>query len=77
MICYVSVVSVCFGLCFVGACSQDSVSVVGYPTGGESLSVTQGVVSRIDLVEYLGDAMLRCCDVVQVLCFTMFQDGKR
>lgn len=31
---------------------QDSVSVVGYPTGGESLSVTQGVVSRIDLVEY-------------------------
>ena len=33
---------------------QDSVSVVGYPTGGESLSVTQGVVSRIDLVEHLG-----------------------
>ncbi|CAK9091329.1 unnamed protein product [Durusdinium trenchii] len=32
---------------------QDSVSVVGYPTGGESLSVTQGVVSRIDLVEPL------------------------
>lgn len=31
---------------------QDSVSVVGYPTGGESLSVTVGVVSRIDLVEY-------------------------
>mmetsp|Transcript_74603 Transcript_74603/g.131957 ORF Transcript_74603/g.131957 Transcript_74603/m.131957 type:complete len:555 (-) Transcript_74603:132-1796(-) len=31
---------------------QDSVSVVGYPTGGENLSVTQGVVSRIDLVEY-------------------------
>jgi len=31
---------------------QDSVAVVGYPTGGESLSVTQGVVSRIDLVEY-------------------------
>lgn len=31
---------------------QDSVSVIGYPTGGENLSVTQGVVSRIDLVEY-------------------------
>lgn len=31
---------------------QDDVRVVGYPTGGESLSVTQGVVSRIDLVEY-------------------------
>ena len=27
--------------------------MVGYPTGGESLSVTQGVVSRIDLVERL------------------------
>lgn len=31
---------------------QDDVAVVGYPTGGESLSVTQGVVSRVDLVEY-------------------------
>lgn len=31
---------------------QDSVSVIGYPTGGENLSVTQGVVSRVDLVEY-------------------------
>lgn len=31
---------------------QDAVSVLGYPTGGENLSVTQGVVSRIDLVEY-------------------------
>lgn len=31
---------------------QDAVSVVGYPTGGESISVTQGVVSRIELVEY-------------------------
>jgi len=31
---------------------QDGVSVVGYPTGGDNLSVTQGVVSRIDLVEY-------------------------
>lgn len=31
---------------------QDFVSVVGYPTGGENLSVTQGVVSRIDLVQY-------------------------
>lgn len=35
---------------------QDSVAVVGYPTGGESLSVTQGVVSRIDLVERLGSS---------------------
>ena len=38
---------------------QDSVAVVGYPTGGESLSVTQGVVSRIDLVERLGSSEVR------------------
>eukprot|EP00933_Yihiella_yeosuensis_P033675 TRINITY_DN27332_c0_g1_i1.p1 TRINITY_DN27332_c0_g1~~TRINITY_DN27332_c0_g1_i1.p1 ORF type:complete len:547 (-),score=110.05 TRINITY_DN27332_c0_g1_i1:197-1837(-) len=31
---------------------QDEVRVLGYPTGGENLSVTQGVVSRVDLVEY-------------------------
>jgi S1-C subfamily serine protease len=30
----------------------DDVSVVGYPVGGESLSVTAGVVSRIELQEY-------------------------
>lgn len=30
----------------------DDVSVVGYPIGGESLSVTAGVVSRIELQEY-------------------------
>jgi len=31
---------------------QDEVEVLGYPTGGESLSITQGVVSRIELQEY-------------------------
>eukprot|EP00747_Dinoflagellata_sp_TGD_P038172 gnl/TRDRNA2_/TRDRNA2_139505_c0_seq1.p1 gnl/TRDRNA2_/TRDRNA2_139505_c0~~gnl/TRDRNA2_/TRDRNA2_139505_c0_seq1.p1 ORF type:complete len:533 (+),score=94.17 gnl/TRDRNA2_/TRDRNA2_139505_c0_seq1:162-1760(+) len=31
---------------------QSSVSIVGYPTGGQSISVTKGVVSRADLVEY-------------------------
>lgn len=30
----------------------DDVSVIGYPVGGESLSVTAGVVSRIELQEY-------------------------
>ncbi len=30
----------------------DAVSVCGYPVGGERLSITQGIVSRIDLVEY-------------------------
>eukprot|EP00442_Polarella_glacialis_P053256 CAMPEP_0115119562 /NCGR_PEP_ID=MMETSP0227-20121206/45164_1 /TAXON_ID=89957 /ORGANISM="Polarella glacialis, Strain CCMP 1383" /LENGTH=583 /DNA_ID=CAMNT_0002521053 /DNA_START=107 /DNA_END=1857 /DNA_ORIENTATION=- len=37
---------------------QDDVRVIGYPTGGESLSVTQGVVSRIDLVEYAQSGMV-------------------
>eukprot|EP00939_MAST-03C_sp_MAST-3C-sp1_P005530 g5530.t1 len=31
---------------------QDSVSVVGYPTGGENLSVTAGVISRVDMQRY-------------------------
>jgi len=31
---------------------QDSVIVVGYPTGGDNISVTCGVVSRIDYVHY-------------------------
>lgn len=31
---------------------QDTVTVIGYPTGGESISVTEGVVSRIELIPY-------------------------
>lgn len=31
---------------------QDQVEVLGYPTGGDSLSVTKGVVSRIEATEY-------------------------
>jgi len=31
---------------------QDSVVVVGYPTGGDNLSVTKGVVSRVDVHPY-------------------------
>jgi S1-C subfamily serine protease len=37
---------------------QDAVSVVGYPTGGDNLSVTQGIVSRVDLVEYAQSGMM-------------------
>jgi len=37
---------------------QDAVTVVGYPIGGESISVTSGVVSRIevraDIIRLLG-----------------------
>jgi len=31
---------------------QDSVAVVGYPIGGDTISVTAGVVSRIEVTEY-------------------------
>ena len=31
---------------------QDEVDVLGYPVGGESMSVTSGVVSRVDMQEY-------------------------
>lgn len=31
---------------------QDKVSVVGYPVGGEQISITEGVVSRIEVTEY-------------------------
>jgi S1-C subfamily serine protease len=31
---------------------QDDVTVVGYPTGGDNISVTGGVVSRIELQQY-------------------------
>lgn len=31
---------------------QDSVTVIGYPCGGENVSVTAGIVSRIEIQEY-------------------------
>ncbi|MCM8775112.1 MAG: trypsin-like peptidase domain-containing protein [Candidatus Omnitrophica bacterium] len=31
---------------------KDSVTVIGYPVGGEQLSVTQGIVSRIEVTTY-------------------------
>ena len=30
----------------------DDVSVVGYPVGGDSISISSGVVSRIEMQEY-------------------------
>jgi hypothetical protein len=33
--------------------TQDAVTVVGYPLGGDTISVTKGVVSRIEVL-YLG-----------------------
>eukprot|EP00914_Ancora_sagittata_P008706 GHVO01016874.1.p1 GENE.GHVO01016874.1~~GHVO01016874.1.p1 ORF type:complete len:381 (+),score=64.51 GHVO01016874.1:274-1416(+) len=38
---------------------MDPVTVVGYPVGGDNTSVTQGVVSRIDLQQYsMGSSLL-------------------
>ncbi|QHO39222.1 Protease Do-like 2 [Arachis hypogaea] len=36
---------------------QDSVTVVGYPLGGDTISVTKGVVSRIESIELLRGLM--------------------
>ncbi|KAG2693536.1 hypothetical protein I3760_08G101500 [Carya illinoinensis] len=33
-------------------CLQDAVTVVGYPLGGDTISVTKGVVSRIEVTSY-------------------------
>lgn len=32
--------------------AQDEVTVVGYPLGGDTISVTKGVVSRIEVWSY-------------------------
>lgn len=32
---------------------QDAVAVVGYPIGGDTVSVTSGVVSRIEILPYV------------------------
>ncbi|KAL0022757.1 hypothetical protein WJX77_012242 [Trebouxia sp. C0004] len=34
-------------------CLQDAVAVVGYPIGGDTISVTSGVVSRIEVTPYV------------------------
>lgn len=34
-------------------CLQDAVAVVGYPIGGDTISVTSGVVSRIEVTSYV------------------------
>ncbi|PKU66080.1 protease Do-like 2, chloroplastic isoform X2 [Dendrobium catenatum] len=43
------VVPLCFGRL---PCLQDAVTVVGYPLGGDTISVTKGVVSRIEVTSY-------------------------
>jgi hypothetical protein len=41
---------------FVVAVLQDAVTVVGYPIGGDTMSVTSGVVSRIEVTSYVHGA---------------------
>ena len=41
---------------------QDEVTVVGFPVGGDNLAITQGVVSRIDMQEYVHG----CCELLAV-----------
>lgn len=42
---------------------QESVHVVGYPTGGRTICVTEGVVSRIDLVGVSGWSSMLCIQI--------------
>ena len=41
---------------------QDEVTVVGFPVGGDNLAITAGVVSRIDVQEYVHG----CCELLAV-----------
>ena len=40
---------------------QDQVHVIGYPTGGETVCITEGVVSRIDFLEYAHSGVRNLC----------------
>ncbi|KAH8063767.1 serine-type endopeptidase [Aureococcus anophagefferens] len=44
----------------------EATTVIGYPTGGEQVSVTKGVVSRIDMQRYTGYANVEPLLVVQI-----------
>lgn len=46
---------------------QDAVTVVGYPIGGDTISVTSGVVSRIEILSYVhGSTELLGLQVVKI-----------
>lgn len=45
---------------------QEVVSVVGYPIGGSNISVTQGVVSRIDLTDYSQSFLTQSLLTIQI-----------
>lgn len=46
---------------------QDAVTVVGYPIGGDTISVTSGVVSRMEILSYVhGSTELLGLQVIEV-----------
>lgn len=46
---------------------QDAVTVVGYPIGGDTISVTSGVVSRIEILSYVhGSTELLGLQVIKI-----------
>lgn len=48
---------------------QDAVTVVGYPIGGDTISVTSGVVSRIEVLSYIhGSTELLGLQVMRSRC---------
>jgi hypothetical protein len=52
---------------------QDAVTVVGYPIGGDTISVTSGVVSRIEILSYVhGSTELLGLQVFIILYFVYF-----
>lgn len=47
---------------------QDAVTVVGYPIGGDTISVTSGVVSRMEILSYVhGSTELLGLQVTEIL----------
>lgn len=58
---------------------QDAITVVGYPIGGDTISVTSGVVSRMEILSYvhgstelLGLQVLNLKTGVSYFCFFSF-----
>ena len=60
---------------------QDAVTVVGYPIGGDTISVTSGVVSRIEILSYVhGSTELLGLQVLYYILHTLLcrlHDGDR
>lgn len=54
---------------------QDAVTVVGYPIGGDTISVTSGVVSRMEILSYVHGATellgLQVCPII--ICYLICQ----